>query len=156
MSIKIKINPDLKLTYNNYRNRLCKIIRLAIQQYYKNILNRYKTNSAKLWNHLNSVIKPKENYLIPINPNLLNDYFVSVFKQAPLPKENLFTILNESHITDSFFLSPMTNNEIIIAANNLSNSSAIGCNGTNPILIQNNITCIANRLMYIFNMSFNC
>ena len=98
----MKINPDLELTYNNYRNRLCKIIRLAKQQYYKNILIRYKSNSAKLWNHLNSIIKPKENCSIHINPNLLNDYLVSVFKEAPLPKENLFTIPNESHIADSF------------------------------------------------------
>ena len=27
--IKMKINPDFKLTYNIHRNRLCKIIRLA-------------------------------------------------------------------------------------------------------------------------------
>ena len=141
----MKINPDLKLTYNNYKNRLCKKIRLAKQQYYKNILIRCKSNSAKLWNHLSSIIKPKENCSIPINPNLLNDYFVSVFKQAPLPKENLFTIPNESHIADSFFLSPMTYYDIIITANNLSNSKAIGCDGINPILIKNNITCIANQ-----------
>ncbi len=31
--VKIKNNLDLKLTYNTYRNRLCKIIRLAKQQY---------------------------------------------------------------------------------------------------------------------------
>ena len=30
--LKIKINPDLKLTYNNYKNRLCKLIHLAKQQ----------------------------------------------------------------------------------------------------------------------------
>ena len=33
--IKMKINPDLKLTYNNYRNRLCKIICLAKQLFQK-------------------------------------------------------------------------------------------------------------------------
>ena len=95
--------------------------------------------------------------------------------KAPLLKTNLFTIPNESHITDSFFLSPLTyneiiitannlsnssaiesegiNNEIIIIANNLSNSSAIVRDGINPISIKN-IICIANQLMYIFNMSF--
>ncbi len=32
--------------------------------------------------------------------------------------------------------------------------SAIGCDRINLILIKNNIICIANQLMYIFNMSF--
>ena len=48
----------------------------------------------------------------------------------------------------------MTYNEIIITANNLPNSSAIGCDGINPILIKNNFTCIANQLIYISNMGF--
>ena len=29
----MKFNPDLKLTYKNHRNRLCKIIRFAKQLY---------------------------------------------------------------------------------------------------------------------------
>ncbi len=104
--------------------------------------------------HLNSIIKPKENSSIPINPNVLNDYFTSVFKQAPIPKETLSTIPNESHVADSFFLTPVTYNEIIATMNSLSNSCAIGSDGINPIVIKNNISCIASQLVYIFNMSF--
>lgn len=152
--VKMKNNQDLKLTYNAYRNRLCKIIRFAKQQYYKNILTKFKNNSAKLWKHLNSVIKPKENSSIPIDPNVLNDYFTSVFKQAPIPKETLSTIPNELHVADSFFLTPVTYNEIINTMNSLSNSHAIGSDGINPIIIKDNISCIASHLLYIFNMSF--
>ena len=109
----MKFNLVLKLTYNNYLNRLYKVIRLAKQQYNESILIRYKINSARLWNHLNSIIKPKENCSILINPNLLNDYFVSVFKQAPLglSKKNLFIIpRNKLYIADFLFLSPTAYN----------------------------------------------
>ena len=36
----------------------------------------------------------------------------------------------------------------------MSNLSLIGYDEINPILVKNNITCIVNQLMYIFNMSF--
>ena len=43
-----------------------------------------KTNSAKLWAHLNSLIKTKSDKNLPITPENLNDFFLSVFKQAQL------------------------------------------------------------------------
>ena len=48
----------------------------------------------------------------------------------------------------------MTNNEIIICFNELSNSSALSYDGMNPIVIKKNAVLLANQLCYIFNLSF--
>ena len=48
----------------------------------------------------------------------------------------------------------MTNNEIIICYNELSNSSALSYDGMNPIVIKKNAVFLANQLCYIFNLSF--
>ena len=48
----------------------------------------------------------------------------------------------------------MTNNEIIICFNELSNSSALSYGGKNPIVIKKNAVLLANQLYYIFNLSF--
>jgi hypothetical protein len=153
---KLKANPELKPTYVNYKNRLCKIIRFAKQEYYKNILSAYKNNSAKLWAHLKSIIKPQEKNLIPINSNTLNDFFTSVFNQAPAPKnDDVNTVPTKNFVTNSFFLTPVASSEIICTVNSLSNSKAVGCDGINPMIIKNNISSIANPLVFIANLSFS-
>ena len=109
-----KSNPELKPFYLIYRNRLCKIIRNAKQQFYYNFLIQYKNNSAKLWSYLNSLIKSKGKAQIPIQPETLNDFFTSVFKQAPVPKNNnCHTVPNKSFVTNSFFLTPLCADEIL-------------------------------------------
>ena len=47
----------------------------------------------------------------------------------------------------------MTNNEIIIFFNELSNSSALSYDGMNPIVIKKNAVLLAIQLCYIFNLS---
>ena len=48
----------------------------------------------------------------------------------------------------------MTNNEIIICFNELSNSSALSYDGMNPIVVKKDVVFLANQLCYIFNLSF--
>ena len=116
---------------------------------------QYKNNSAKLWSYLNSLIKSKGKAQIPIQPETLNDFFTSVFKQAPVPKNNnCHTVPNKSFVTNSFFLTPLCADEILTIMHSLSNSQAIGSDGLNPIYIKQNINLLLNPLLYIFNLSF--
>ena len=51
-----KLDKNVKTIFIRYRHKLTAVIRAAKQQYYKNILNSAKTNSAKLWTHLNFLL----------------------------------------------------------------------------------------------------
>jgi hypothetical protein len=155
--IKTKSNPDLISDYNKYRNKLTNIIRIAKLNYHKTLLFQLKNNAAKLWSHLKLLSNAKiDNKIIPITPNFMNDFFTSVFKQAPTPDNNLsHTIPNELSILNSFYLNPITPNEIIITTGGLSNSHAIGNDGIRPDIIKSNIDLISTQLSYIFNLSFS-
>ena len=149
-----KTNLNLRPKYIAYRNKLTKLMRIAKQNYYKNILITFKNKSAKLWSHLNSLIKSKEKNQIPIKPNVLNDFFVSVFKQAP-NYVSKFKMPANLIVQKSLYLSPITLDEIINTMCSLSNSRSVGSDNLNPLLIKENIIYIARQLEYIFNLSFS-
>ena len=66
-------------------------MRKAKLNYYKTLLNKFKNNSSKLWAHMKSILCTNEKSNIPLSPNTLNDFFVSVFQQAPVPINNFKT-----------------------------------------------------------------
>lgn len=153
--LKAKVNTELLDEYKRYKNRLCKIIRAAKYNYHKNVLSNLRNNSAKLWAHLNSIIKPSTACNIPLSPDALNDYFTSVFLQAPSPVANQkLTLPNDAFVRDSMVLSPITLDELQHAVSSLSNSSSIGADGMNPIAVKNNFDLLSNQLLYIYNLSF--
>jgi hypothetical protein len=119
------------------------------------MLSRFKSNSAKLWSHLNSIIKPKTSCDIPLSPDTLNDYFTSVFQQAPSHNSNdKLTIPNNAYIKDSMVLFPITLKELHQTCLSISNSSSVGCDGLNPMILKDNFALLSHQLFYIFNMSF--
>jgi hypothetical protein len=153
--LKTKSNPGFIIEYKQYKNKLCKLIRAAKFDYHKSMLSRFKSNSAKLWSHLNSIIKPKTSCDIPLSPDTLNDYFTSVFQQAPSHNSNdKLTIPNNAYIKDSMVLFPITLKELHQTCLSISNSSSVGCDGLNPMILKDNFALLSNQLFYIFNMSF--
>lgn len=60
---------------------------------------------------------------------------------------------DEAFVTNSLFLSPVTNNEIINIITSLSNSPATGSDGLVASIIKSNSALIAPQLTYIFNLS---
>ncbi len=154
--LKSKTNSDLKPVYKNYRNQLTTIIRFAKLNHHKHLLDQLKNNSAKMWTHLNSLINIKRNNNTPISAEGLNNYFTSVFNQAPkFQPGQLHTIPDSSFIANSFFLNPTSYNEIISTMASLSNSCAIGVDGICPKLIKCNASLLARQLAYIYNLSFS-
>ena len=104
---------------------------------------------------MKSILCTNEKSNILLSPNNLNDFFVSVVLQAPFPINNFKTTIPDQLLNkQTLFLLPVTNNEIIICFNELSNSSALSYDGKNPIVIKKNVVPLANQLCYIFNLSF--
>ena len=83
-------------------------------------------NSSKLWSLLNNLISSDKAVNSPVDSNILNDYFTSVFKQAPqlLPNQTS-TLPNSTYVPSSLFLSFVTFNEIINTFANISDFCAI-------------------------------
>ena len=151
--LRAKRDPNIKSSYIKYKNHLTYIIRKAKEQYCRNTLNDIRNNSSKLWQHLTSLIKPKVTPNIPIKSEELNDFFTSVFKQAPSHPKNQHCTISSKPIDNSFFLNPVTCHEIIAITKTISNSRSVGNDGFNSLIIKNNIFYIVNQLQFIFNLS---
>ena len=131
------------------------IIRNAKLSYHSSLLNNFKNNSTKLWAHLNSLLNLRVRPEIPVTAEVLNNFFTSVYQQAPYPPANLIhTIPNNQAVLPTMYLSPVTYDEIINIIPSLSNSHAIGYDGINPIIVKSNLPYLANQLTCIFNLSF--
>ena len=152
--LKSKLNLNFKQDYKQYRNTLTNIIRNAKINYHRNMLTKLKNNATKLWSHLKSLTNTTANNKISLSPNTLNDFFTSVFKQAPSLNKNHLPTIN-TVFKNSFFLSPITTDELICTAMSLSNSISIGDDGIRPDIIKDNIALMAEQLKYIFNLSFS-
>ena len=138
-SLFLKINTDLILRqeYKKYRNQLAKIIRCTKLKFPKTLLNNLKNKALKLWSHLNTLINPSKNNNIPVDANVLNNFFTSVFNQAPHFQVNQpLTLTDDTFISQTMFLTPVNNNEIINVLKSLSNSNAIGTDGLLPEIIK--------------------
>ena len=123
---KMRIDKNTEQEYKKYRNNLTKTIRLAKYNYHKNMLNEFKYKSSKLWKHLNDLIGASKSKSIPIEPNKLNEFFTSVFRQAPpYDPANTAPLPNETFNNHSMFLTHITSDDIIHAFASLSNSNML-------------------------------
>jgi hypothetical protein len=107
-----------------------------------------------MWAHLRYLTGSNKNNNVPICPSVLNNFFTSVFNQAPKFCNNSHTIPDSVFVSNSLFLTPLTVNEILSTFASLSNSSAIGTDNLLPTIIKLNASLISNQLTYIFNLSF--
>jgi hypothetical protein len=152
--LKSKANALYRGEYTQYRNLLNSIIRKAKYDYHRRKLDNYRKQSAKLWAHLNSLFSNKSKSQIPLSANDFNTFFTSIFRQAPqLQANHNYKMPDEAFVTNSLFLSPVTNNEIINIITSLSNSPATGSDGLVASIIKSNSALIAPQLTYIFNLS---
>ncbi len=153
---KVNLNDSDWQRYKTYRNCLTKIIRNAKINYHKQLLASMQNNSAKLWSHLNSLIKTNNKPNIPLHADVLNNFFTSIFLQAPpYQSDRPHTLTRDSFITKSLFLAPITCIELISTITSLSNSQSVGVDGLTSDIIKSNATLIAQQLTYIFNLSFS-
>ena len=130
------------------------IIRNAELNYYKNLLNNLKNNARKLWSHINSLTETKNNTNIAVTPGDMNDFFTSIFKQAPIyNNKHPHSLANDSYIRTNLF--PVTNNEIISTFSSLTNLLSVGNDRVRPDIIKSIASLISPHLTYILNLSFS-
>ena len=92
---------------------------------------------------------------IPIAADVLNDFFASVYKQAPKVQAcQHHTIPDSNFVNNSLFLSPITPNEIVDVFASISNSRALGNDSLLSEILKSNATLICQQLTHIFNLSF--
>ena len=153
----LKSNNDInsKTKYKKYRSQLTKIIRAAKFDYHQQILRQLKNNTRKMWAHLTKMITNTNSTNIPIAADILNNFFTSVYKQAPkFQADQHHTIPDSNFVNNSLFLSPITPNEIVDVFASISNSRALGNDGLLTEILKSNATLICQQLTNIFNLSF--
>ena len=92
---------------------------------------------------------------IPIVADVLDNFFTSVYKQAPkFQADQHHTIPDSNFVNNSLFLLPITPNEIVDVFASISNSRAIGNDGLLSEILKSNATLICQQLTHIFNLSF--
>ena len=106
--------------------------------------------------NVNSISNHNKNNNIIKDADILNNFFTSVFQQAPnyYATQN-YTIPDSSFILNNLFLSPISPNEIIHTLPNLSNSIATGSDDLSPQSLKCNADLIKHQLAYICNLSFS-
>ncbi len=162
------------LTFRQFRNKLTRIIHKAKRNYYRNEIEKNNSNSSKIWKTLNNIINfknnknsnrtiqlhDKSNCIINdqnIVSNIMNDYFTEIgselSKSIPAPNipNNNLQYNTKPQIKDTFFLSPMTEPEIIIYIKNLNSNKATKSNDIPIKLIKQTAHIISPYLASIFN-----
>ena len=156
-----------KTNYKSYRSKLKKLIQQAELDYFRNKFNNSSGNIRKAWSVINSIRCKSKNNKLPnfIDTNgviitnrreictKFNEYFVNVAKNLNADKySNLdapdFKQYLRNPITNSLFLSPITDNEIYDIINSLDTNKS---NDISPKLLKALCDSFCPILTYLFN-----
>ena len=163
-----------KLAYNTYRNTLNDLLREAKRRYLQNQLELNKTNSKKLWQVLNGVIKGKSTYSqLPdafVNENgelisekkeiaeAFNNFFISIGEtlQRGVVSSDLdplhYIEFQPHQMFDS--LSSINSAELLVIIKKMKNVGA-GIDGINANIFKHTAPFIINELAHFFNLCLN-
>lgn len=166
---------ELKLEYTEYRNLLNKLIKNTKNQYYKNELESANGNYKRIWEIINeaSNSKTKKDKLINVDilndkgeltndaqqkANIFNDYFINIGKKMAQKIEKNTdlpgSIYTDKYISSTVFLTPVTDNEIILFISKLKNRSAAGPDNITSDLIKAVHGNLIKPLKYLINLVF--
>ena len=171
--------PNKRDFYRTYRNVYNKLVRLAKANYYADQLSRYQHDMRKSWSIIKEVIfKTKNKTITPDKLNLaqensyqtqlddpmliaefLNSFFASVGDRTASSIDQTKTVnpldlMKDTFATESFFILPTNENEIIATTLSIKSKHSTGHDGISNALLKNIITNIAKPLSHIFNSSF--
>ena len=153
--LKSNNDIDFETKLKKYKNQLINIIRAAKFDYHQQILRQLKNNTRKMWAHLTKVITNTNSTNIPIAADILDNFFTSVYKQAPkFQVDQHHTIPDSNFVKNSLFLSPIISNEMIDVFASIFNSRTLGNDGLLSEIFISNATLICQQLIHIFNLSF--
>jgi hypothetical protein len=143
-------NSKNEKSYKNYKNKLNHIIKRAKKKYYEDQLIKYKQNSRMMWKTLNELLnKPKKNTKISktfvenCSSNIIddpktiadnfNDYFINIgpnlANKIKHNNNNCFEKYLKGNYQSSFFLNPITENELEIELKSMKSKKSCGYDG---------------------------
>lgn len=153
---RVNKSPNTWEYYKSLRN----YTNLAVKNEKKAYIQHFvRTNPSKnIWKSLNKLgVYAKVKTNLPANldePNLINDYFISVFQNADVPNGNIIDYYNSSIKTglSNKFSFALTNYEEVVNILNTIKTNAIGSDGINIKLIKLCCPIILNILVHIYNV----
>ena len=157
-----------KSNYTMYKNKLTCIIKLSKKNYLSKKFNQEKNNIKGTWKVINSLLNTRKNKVNPtyfcaesskITGNkeiadAFNKYFVNIgsklTSELPLCNTPIDTFLSE-RCSNSFFLTPITQEEIVDTLNKLPAGKAPGFDELSSFVIKQAKYSLAKPLADIFN-----
>jgi len=160
-------NINIITQYKQYRNLFNSLKRTAKQEYYKREFEKYKNNSKKTWQVINSMLNKANNkqsvldYFMDDPVQVANNFcqfFTDVgpnlAQNIPVGKNNpeYFLKGNYSH---SIYLAPTDEQEILRAIGRLKSSASCGHDNVSAILTKKLSLGLAAPLAHLINMSIH-
>ena len=169
---KVSPTPQNKSNYCKYKNKLTSLLREAERTYYGTRFDQAKSDIKETWkiikealnknnsnavlpdsfNHNNIVIDNKKQIC-----NKFNEYFVNVGPNLDKKIERL----KSSHrdfltkgVSESFFLCPVTDCEIIDLVNLCKNKTSCGWDSISMTVVKKTINNIASPLAHLMNVFY--
>ena len=155
-------------TFKDFHNKLTTELRKAKADYFTKKFNEAQGDMKETWQTINNVIKPTCNANKDIKiihndasicndeiPNAFIDYFTGIAQkltnQLPI-SVNTVPYYLKNRINETFFMLPITSNEVSNAINSLKNNGK-GVNVISTIALKDNKIVLSEVLTHIFN---NC
>ena len=158
--------------YKQYRNRLTVTIRAAKKNFFVTSLEKERNNIKNTWKIINLALnkttaKSSTNNYFNVNNNTINepqsiaecfnDFFTSIGPKlaSTIPRSNTDPVdYIKDNYPHSFFLTPITRDELITCINKLPTNKSPGHDGFTGITIKQIAPFILDPLLRIFNLSF--
>ena len=169
---QLKHKSDINvLTYKRYKCNLNRLIRKAERDYYNTRMTEYKSDLKKSWNLLKIIINKSKNKkeasgfkykdTIITNKQVIadkfNEFFVNVgpnlARNIPNTKTKPTAYL-KNKVMESFFLQPVSEDELVKVITNLKNS-APGWDGYQAQILKKIKHTILRSILHICNLSFS-
>jgi hypothetical protein len=147
------------LDYNSYRNKLTSIIRSSKRNYYRDLFDKNKHNAREIWQHFNCLVDRvnyRSNSLKSVDPNKLNNFFANLGKSSIVNLDNPpFSHLKfVKSVSNSFYLTEVTEIELCNVVNSLKSKSSSGFDGLSVKNLKLIFPFISKALLMIINKSF--
>ena len=164
---------DMEYLYKMFRNKVVSETRKSKNDYYAEYFTKHKTNIKMLWSGIRSIINFKSNVALNISclshdslkvedskkmANIFNNVFINtahnINMKIPRTRKSPLDYLISSKTNYSFFISPVTTEEIKIIISSLKNGKAVGPYSIPVYLLKLISEYIAIPLCDIINDSF--
>jgi len=158
--------------YKLYNNKLTNLLKISKKLYYDSKLEKARGNLKMTWKLLNGIMNKNNKSILPSifnhngkeisDPDTIANKFCDFFTNIgpslanKLPHSEVsFTSFLKNRISESIFLRPVTEDEIIHLVSNFKNGTASGFDGFTMSDIKPNIAFLARPLSHLLNLSIS-